>query len=325
MIETRSLRQFAVLAQELHFGRAADLLHMTQPPLSLAIQKLEQSLGAVLFERSRRSVALSPAGAALLPVAVKLLAELEQLPQMVQAAAAGLQGRLRLGFVSTVGYGDLPQWLRSFRAAHPGIALALREATLDVQLQHFERGELDAGFVIHPPGAAPAGFQSLSISLEPMVLAVPESMEAPRTASAALAHWLAQALVIFPREIAPSLYDALLSFYRDHGATPQIAQEANQMQTIVNLVSAGMGVAWVPAGLSALQRPGVRYQRLAAAVPDCETSLIWRPEANPVVLRFVEHVRAALRQVPKARGGKRPGTVHNAPTSARSTTRPARR
>jgi len=325
VIETRSLRQFLVLAQQLHYGRAAAALHMTQPPLSMAIQKLEQSLGVALFERNRRSVALSPAGAALLPVAAKLLEEIEQLPALLQSAAAGLHGRLRLGFVSTVGYGELPQWLRSFRAAHPGIALALREATLDVQLHHFERGDLDAGFVIHPPGAAPAGFEALRISVEPMVLALPESLALPRAPAAALALLLSEPLVIFPREIAPSLYDALLSFYRGHGATPQIAQEAIQMQTIVNLVSAGMGVAWVPEGLSALQRPGVRYQQLQAQVPACETSLIWRAGASPVVARFVEHVRAALAQVPKARAGKRAGAVHNAPTSRPSTKRSTQR
>jgi DNA-binding transcriptional LysR family regulator len=105
------------------------------------------------------------------------------------------------------------------------------------------------------------------------------------------------ALVIFPREIAPSLFDAVLSFYRDHGATPRIAQEAIQMQTIVNLVSAGMGVAWVPESVTRLQRPGVEYRRVARAALACETSLLWREGAPPVVQRFVQHVQA---QLPKA-------------------------
>ena len=298
MIELRSLRQFISVAEELHFGRAAARLHMTQPPLTQAIQKLEATLGAPLFERSSRAVALSPAGAALLPEARRLLAEAEALPALARAAAEGRRGRLRLGFVSTVGFGDLPRWLRSFREQQPEVGLSLREATLDVQLQAFGAEELDAGFVIHAPHALPdllpAGFEALPIATEPLVLA----LNAEETLAAAepppLAAVLALPLVIFPREIAPSLFDAVLAFYRRHGVAPQIAQEAIQMQTIVNLVSAGMGAAWVPESVMGLQRSGVVYKRIADAVPVSATSLIWRREASPAVQRFVAHVRACL-------------------------------
>ena len=112
----------------------------------------------------------------------------------------------------------------------------------------------------------------------------------------------AEPLVIFPRPIAPSLFDAVLSFYRERGATPRIAQEAIQMQTIVNLVSAGIGVAWVPASLMQLQRPGVVYRRVAGAALEGETSLLWREPAAPVVARFVAHVQGMQRQSPAFRG-----------------------
>jgi DNA-binding transcriptional LysR family regulator len=294
MIELRSLRQFLAVAEELHFGRAALRLHMTQPPLTQAIQKLEQELGAPLFERSSRSVRLSPAGAALLPPARRLLLEAEQLGRLVRAAAEGQRGRVRLGFVSTVGFGELPRWLRAFREQQPDIVLSLREATLDVQLQQFGREDLDAGFVIHAPGALPTGFEALGIAREPMVLALSaeEALAAkPRLSAADI---LALPLVIFPRDIAPSLFDAVLAFYRDHQFTPAIAQEAIQMQTIVNLVSAGMGAAWVPESVMGLQRTGVVYKRVAGTVPVCETSLIWRPDAGPAVRRFVQHIAACL-------------------------------
>jgi DNA-binding transcriptional LysR family regulator len=293
MIELRSLRQFVAVAEELHFGRAAARLHMTQPPLTQAIQKLEAELGAPLFERSSRSVSLSAAGAALLPQAKALLADAEGLLPLVQAAAQGRSGRLRLGFVSTVGYGELPRWLRSFREQEPDIVLSLREATLDVQLRDFASSGLDAGFIIHAPGVLPAGFESLSIAREAMVLALSaeESLATASRLDAAAA--LQLPLIIFPRDIAPSLFDAVLGFYRDHQVTPRIAQEAIQMQTIVNLVSAGMGLAWVPASVMGLQRPGVVYKPVAEA-PVCETSLIWRRDAAPAVLRFVEHVRREL-------------------------------
>jgi DNA-binding transcriptional LysR family regulator len=298
MIELRTLRQFVAVAEELHFGRAAMRLHMTQPPLSLAIQGLERALGAQLLQRTQRSVGLSPAGAALLPRVRRLLAEADALPAAAQAAAAGLAGQLRLAFVSSIAYGPLPQWLSSFRAAHADVSLQLREATLDVQLAAFDAGEIDAGFVLHAPGAAPPGFAAWAALHEPMVLALPQAHPAAGGRKPGFAQIAHEPLLIFPRAIAPSLFDAVLGLYRAHGATPQIAQEAIQMQTLVNLVSAGMGLAWVPASVMQLQRPGVVYRPLAGAALPCETSLVWREPSLPVVQRFVGHVRSMQRQSP---------------------------
>ena len=291
-IELRVWRQFVALAEALHFGRAAQRLHMTQPPLTQAIQQLERRLGTALFERTRRSVALTPAGAALVEPARQLLQQAAALTVRARAAARGELGHIRLGFVSTIGYGPLPGWLRAFREAHPGITVELREATGDVQLEAFAQHELDAGFLLHAPGIAPLpSLQRLSLGVEPLLLALPESMP-PRTTPARL---LREPLVIFPRAIAPSLYDAVLAFYHRQGVTPVIAQEAIQMQTIVNLVSAGLGVALVPRSMKLLQRPGIVYRALppalAQAAPRAETSLVWRADAPPAVLRFVDFVR----------------------------------
>jgi DNA-binding transcriptional LysR family regulator len=292
-IELRVWRQFLAVAEMLHFGRAAQALHMTQPPLTQAIQQLERRLGVMLFERTRRSVALTPAGAALVEPARQLLQQAAALPGRARDAAQGEVGRLRLGFVSTIAFGPLPLWLRAFREAQPGITIDLREATGDVQLEAFAQQELDAGFVLHAPGIAlPPTLQRLSLGVEPLVLALPEST--PKRLSAA--SLLREPLVIFPRAIAPSLYDAVLAFYHRHGVTPVIAQEAIQMQTIVNLVSAGLGLALVPQAMRSLQRPGIVYRALPAALADgaprAETSLVWRPDAAPVVQRFVRFVEA---------------------------------
>lgn len=291
MTELRLWRQFVVLAEELHFGRAAVRLHMTQPPLTQAMQGLERSLGVPLFARTRRSVALTPAGFALLPAVRRLLAAAEALPLVAQAAAAGLAGQLRLAFVSSVAYGPLPEWLRSFRQAHPDVALQLREATLDVQLGAFDADEIDAGFILHAPGAVPPGFAAWAALTEPLVMALPASHPAAARPLLRLVDVAAEPLVIFPRRIAPSLYDAVLAAYRAQGATPQIGQEAIQMQTIVNLVSAGMGLAWVPQAVTRLQRPGVVYRPVADVALQCQTSLVWRDQAPPVVRRFVTHVQ----------------------------------
>lgn len=297
-IEIRTWRQFLVLAQTLHFGRAAEQLNMTQPPLTIAIQQLERRLGVALFERTRRSVTLTAAGAALIEPARAWLRQGQSLPAVARSAGLGAVGHLRLGFVSTMGFGPLPAWLRGFRKAEPGITVSLHEATTDVQMHAFEQGEADAGFVLHSPGMPPASgrvmLQTRSIIVEPMVLALPDPSPLAQARRLTLQQLLAQPLVIFPRRVAPSLYDALIAFHHRHGATPAIAQEAVQMQTIVNLVSAGLGIAWVPQSMLQLQRSGVRYRRLpaslAASAVRCETSLAWPQRHDPVVQRFVDFI-----------------------------------
>src|SRR3989344_399953 len=266
-IDMRLWRQFAAVAEELHFGRAAQRLHMTQPPLTQAIAGLERTLGLQLFDRTKRSVQLTPAGAALLPQVLDLLDRAQALPAQARAAAAGEVGRLRLAFVSTVGFGMLPQWVRAFRAQWPGVRLELIEATGDVQLQALARGEIDAGLLLHTPGQAPPALRSLCVAREP--------------------------LVIFPRPILPSLYDAIVALYHAAGQVPQVAQEAIQMQTIVNLVSADLGLAWVPASVQQFQRPGVVYRQLGGKsplAPVCETSLVWGATVPPALARWIDFV-----------------------------------
>ena len=174
-IDLRAWRQFVAVAEELHFGRAALRLHMTQPPVTQAIALLERNLGVPLFDRTRRRVALTPAGEALLPDVRELLARAQALGPRARAAAAGEVGHLRLAFVSTIGFERLPGWLRDFRIACPEVALELVEATGDVQLEAFARDEIDAGLMLHSPGFAPPGLERLPVADEPLVLALPEA------------------------------------------------------------------------------------------------------------------------------------------------------
>jgi len=307
-IDLRAWRQFLAVAEELHFGRAAARLHMTQPPVTQAIAQLEKTLEVRLFDRTRRRVALTPAGEALLPEVRDLLARAQALPGRARAAAAGEVGRVRLAFVSTIGFEHLPVWVREFRAASPEVSLELVEATGDVQLAAFERGDIDAGLMLHSPGAAAPGLQHLPVAREPLVLAMPEAHALARLPALPLAAVLAEPLVVFPRRIVPSLHDAIFSLYHAAGCTPRVAQEAIQMQTIVNLVWGGLGVAWVPASVMQFRRAGVVYRaadelalpprraaRTSPALPACETSLVWPPEGEqPALRRFIDFVRARL-------------------------------
>lgn len=296
--ELRQLRHFVTVAEELHFGRAARRLHMTQPPLSQSIANLEELLGAPLFLRNRRMVGMTAAGSALLPEARRILEEAGALPELVRRAASGEAGRLALSFVSTAGLGLLPDVLRRYRAVFPGVRLVLQEATSDVQFEELVSGRIDAGFVIPlQPGApditADSALDYIKMVDEPLVLCAPSGLPALRKKGPVhLADLPPLPLVIFPRAVAPSLHDAILAAFRAAGVLPTIGQEAIQMQTIVSLVSGGMGLALVPQSVSNLMRPGVEYRALRAPAPLAETGLAWRRDNDSPVLRgFLELLR----------------------------------
>lgn len=293
-LELRQLRYFLAVAEELHFGRAAQRLHMTQPPLSQAILALEEALGAPLFTRSRRGVGLAPAGCALLPEARRLLAAASQLPELARRAAAGEAGRLTLAFVSSADYSVLPPFLRAYRAAFPEVRISLREATSDLQLDALLHGRVDAGLLIAPLSErARRELDYQAVLAEPLMLAAPAGLDAlAGKGPVRLAALPPLPLIIFPRAIAPALYDAILAVFDAAAIAPEIGQEAIQMQTIVGLVSAGMGIALVPQSVSNLMRPGVEYRALADPTPLVETGLAWRRDNDSPVLRgFLDLLR----------------------------------
>ncbi|MDN7945129.1 LysR substrate-binding domain-containing protein [Burkholderia multivorans] len=293
--DLRQWRYFVTVADERHFGRAAERLSITQPPLSQAIRALEEALGVALFARTKRSVALTAVGAALLPDVRRLLAAADALPPLARRLARGEAGSLALAFVSTADYGLLPSLLRAFGARYPQVRLQLAEATSDVQIDELVAGRIDAGLVIPPvPPRHAAGLSYLPVVREPLVVAMPAgASDAPEDAPVHLAEIAALPLVIFPRRLAPGFYDIITGCYGAAGAIPRIGQEAIQMQTIVSLVSAGMGVALVPQSLRNLRRTGVVYRPLAGDAPVVETGLVWRTgDVSPVLAAFIEVVRA---------------------------------
>ena len=294
--DLRQLRYFVAVAEERHFGRAAKRLAMTQPPLSQAIRALEEELGVALFARTKRTVELTPVGADLLPEVRKLLAAAEGLRPLAQSLARGEAGTLALAFVSTADYGLLPQLLREFAGRYPGVRLQLAEATSDVQIDELVAGRIDAGLVIPPvPPRHAAGLSYLPVVREPLVVAMPAAAapDGPEDEPVHLADLAALPLVIFPRRLAPGFYDIITGCYGAAGETPHIGQEAIQMQTIVSLVSAGMGVALVPQSLRNLRRTGVAYRPLAGDAPVVETGLVWRTgDVSPVLAGFIDVVRA---------------------------------
>ncbi|MGE4481015.1 LysR substrate-binding domain-containing protein [Acidocella sp.] len=294
-MDIRQLRQFAAVADTLHFGRAARRLNMTQPPLSQSILALERELGAPLFIRTKRSVNLSPFGAAWLSHVQEALAGVDALAETAHRLITGTAGRLSLSFVSTADYSVLPLLVRRFSSLYPEVEISLTEATSDVQITLLREGAAQAGIVIAPQDASlPAALSYRRLLREPLVAAVPEDWIAagrlhPGPHGLAPRQAIEAPLIIFPRPMAPSFYDLVLGYYRAHGAEPRIAQPAIQMQTIISLVSAGLGLALVPASLRHLARTGVRYVDLQGDAPVLETGLAWRrDETAPVLARFLD-------------------------------------
>jgi DNA-binding transcriptional LysR family regulator len=298
-LELRQLRYFIAVAEEKHFGRAALRLHMTQPPLSQTIQGLEQMLGTPLFLRTKRSVALTPAGLALLPEAQRILQQAAALPDLAQRAASGTAGLLSLAFISTADYSILPPLLLRFRERFPQVRIDLREATTDVQLDDLVLGKIDAGLLLPPlPDKARTQLDYLPLLSEPLLAAIPAGWPGAKSrvksGSGALSlKALAELpLIIFPRRISPAFHDTIIACFRDAGVTPHIGQEAIQMQTIIGLVSAGMGMALVPQSVSNLKRPGVDYRPLRDATALIETGLAWRRDnTSPVLAAMLAMLR----------------------------------
>lgn len=294
-MDVRQLRHFAAVAETLHFGRAAERLGMTQPPLSQSIMALERELGAPLFVRTKRSVALTPFGREWLVHVRAVLADLAALPDVARRLRDGETGRLELSFVSTADYSVLPALVRRYAALHPEVEIALKEATSEVQIAALLEGEGHAGIVIPPAGGAlPAALSYRRLLSEPLVAAVPEAwivegrlpLEAGRLNPAVAVQ---APLIIFPKRAAPAFHDLITGYFTLHGGAARIVQEAIQMQTIISLVSAQMGLALVPASLRNLARTGVRYVDLAGQVPSLETGLVWRrDDLTPTLRRFLE-------------------------------------
>jgi DNA-binding transcriptional LysR family regulator len=273
--ELWQLRYFLAVAEQLHFGRAAAALHISQPPLSRAIRALEQRLGVVLFARSRRRVELTPEGTRLWGEARRLLGQLERTVQEVRGMARGEEGRLRIGFVSLADYGVLPGLLKAFKSARPGIALALREMLSPEQAAALAAGELDFGLLL-PPVSDAEPLEHLVVQRERFVVALPSSHRlAAGKGKLAVSALAGEPFVMVPRDIAPGLYDIVTGLAAGAGISFNVAQEAIQMQTVVSLVSSGLGVAIVPGCIANLGRRGVVYREINDRHPRLDLWLAW--------------------------------------------------
>jgi DNA-binding transcriptional LysR family regulator len=304
-MDLRQLRHFITVADTLHFGRAAERLGMTQPPLSQSIQALERELGADLFVRSKRVVALTAFGRQWLEHVRPAVAGVAALADIAQRLRTGTVGGLSLAFVSTADYSVLPRLVQLYSAEFPGVELELEEATSDVQIKALLDGRINAGILISARAALPPALDYRPLVTEPLMAAVPQSwiddgQLAPVDGALRSDDWMSLPLIIFPSRVSPDFHELVTGFYRSRGHQPVVQQEAIQMQTIISLVSAGLGMALVPASLQHLARTGVRYLSLARETPKLETGLAWRRADDTPTLAALIAIAARLDEEDRA-------------------------
>ena len=298
-MELRTLRYFVALAEELHFGRAAKRLSMTQPPLSQALAGLERELGVRLLERTRRRVALTRAGVAFLEEARATLARAAQAVEAARRAHRGESGSLAVGYLAATAFTLLPLVLRDFRRAFPDVKLELRELTIPQQLAALLKGDIEVG-LLRPP-VAQAELASETILSEPFVLALPARHPLAALKRVPARRLAEEPFILFPRQPGLVFHDLVMGFCLRNGFTPRVAQEAYQTHTVVGLVSAGIGVALVPASTRRIGLAGVAYRSLREATPQSRTALAWRrADASPALAAFVEVTRRVAKQVNSA-------------------------
>jgi DNA-binding transcriptional LysR family regulator len=219
-----------------------------------------------------------------------ILRQLQQAIQIGQQTSRGELGELAIAFVSSAAYNILPTILRTFRNCVPGVSLELHELTTDQQLEWLRTGRIDVGFV-RPP-IEENTFSWEIIFQESLMVALPEAHLLANQSHVCLRSLANEPFILFPRILAPGLYDLIISLCQQAGFSPSVSQQAIQMQTIVSLVAAEIGVAIVPASLQNLQRTGVVYKNIEPASPKVAIAMIWRSsETSPTIQRFLEIVK----------------------------------
>ncbi|MCY1278398.1 HTH-type transcriptional regulator BenM [compost metagenome] len=291
-MELRHLRYFIAVAEELHFGRAAGQLGISQPPLSQQIQALEEEIGARLLDRTNRRVALTAAGRLFLDEARAILQQVDKAVLLARRAHQGEIGELKIGFTASAPFtSSIPRSILAFRQACPEVHLDLQEMSSAQVVQALQDERVQVGVI--RPIALPDSLEAVELFSEPLVAVlradhplVPDSADGLSIAALA-----GEPFVFFPRSYGTGLYDNLMELARQAGFTPAIAQEAGEAMTIIGLVAAGMGVSMLPASFRRTRVDGVVYRTLSD--PGATTS-VWlvrrRDERSPLVQSFVDLV-----------------------------------
>lgn len=285
-ITLRRMEQFIAVAEELHFHRAAERLNMSQPPLTSAIQKLEEDLGVTLIERGNRVLGLTPAGEKFVSEARKTLRQAEKTIVSTVDVAEGRTGLLRLGYVGSALYGRLPDIIREFRASHPKVRLELREATTAAQIAALRDGMLDVGVLI-PPLEKADDIEQVNFDSDRLCIAIPKDHPFSKRSDLTLADLAGESFILWPMPEGRSFHLQVIRLCAKAGFVPMITQEAHGMHAVLSLVSVGGGVSVVPQSMSGFRGDRISYHPLSGAEIEFNLVIGYRhlsPSAHAFVL-----------------------------------------
>jgi DNA-binding transcriptional LysR family regulator len=289
-MDLRLLESFVVVAEELNVGRAAVRLHLTQPSLSRQVASLERELEVELFARVKKRFVLTAAGETFLAGARQLLQQAELTKRDAQRVHRGELGTLRLRFVQSATFEALPRLLGAFREAQPAVVLDLETMTTIRQTKALQEGRIDVG-LYRPLANSSDGLAKRVISSDPLVAALPAKHRLAKRKRIRLAELAEDDFVLYTRATGPSVHDAIVGHCQDAGFTPRIAQEAADVQTIVSLVAAGLGVSLLIAPTPQIDPGAVVYRELSDDLPPWELCVAWSPDnRSPVLRRFLQLV-----------------------------------
>lgn len=290
-MEFRHLRYFLVLADELHFGRAAQRLAISQPPLSWNIQQLEESVGARLFERNSRGVRLTEAGRAFAEAARAILAQADEAARLARDVEQGVRGLLRVGFVSSMLYRGLPGVLRAHQQRHPGLRVRSFELNSQSQLVALTHEQIDLGFV-HTM-QVPRELERLLVSSEPFVCCLPAGHALATARSVAPAALQDEVFVMFSREASPDYHERVLNICTGAGFVPDIRHEVRHWLSVVSLVAQGFGVALVPQAVRQAAIAGAVFVPLKSVAVRSQAYCVWRKaDDNPALKALLADIHA---------------------------------
>jgi DNA-binding transcriptional LysR family regulator len=282
-MEFQQLRYFVMVAEELHFGRAADRLHITQPALSKQIAKLEKEIGVALLIRTKRTVQLTSAGQVLLEQAKQLLFQTDAAVQLTRRTAHGEVGHLTIGFTETATYTVLPKLMQVFRHTHPNVELTMLELSTEAQVAALNDDKIDLAF-LHPP------IDQRGLDLHPIleanfVVVLPQQhplSQYERIVPEALTD---ESFIIHPRKEGPNLYDGFIQICQTAGFQPKIVKESISLQTRICLVVAGLGITFAPENLQFLVGNEVVCKPLENCPIRLKFAAAWRQSSASSTLR----------------------------------------
>lgn len=286
-MDFRQLRYFVAVAEELNFSRAARKVHLSQPPLSRQVARLEQQLDVQLLHRTTHEVSLTKAGEAFLAEARQLLALSAKAGDVARRASRGETGRLRVGFIGAALYSFLPKLLREYRQRYPDVEISLTQLTIAQQVDALRNREIDVGVIRQH--IVEDALQTWCVLKEPFIVALPLDHPLARRDKVMLRSLAREPFVFFNRQDAPVVYDQTLRICERAGFSPHIVQEARPMATVIGLVAAGLGVSIVPTSMQRINIEHVAYRPLGGTRAVNEFVVAWhRDHRSPVLGRFLE-------------------------------------